>query len=434
MCNVVHLQFSCKHTLRLRRSRCKGTKHKTTRNSVKAACTAESFLTICLRTDCSFCQHMIWQRIWDYKLLRANRFLAKLTEKRMSGVNEVTTLVQDLVAQYQVAPWDARNMFVHTPKPFVARVGISDHKKAHSPLLQEVRPEDVEEAGGKCWAEMREEDYNGNYVASTDPIHPVNTDYSHPHDDDDGNWMVNHLSPEELESAGEAVQLDFDGSGWSWGNESSDVDVPSANREHMDEDFNHEPEQWKAIANPEEGKGHIAWGPDAEVPSPAATLSMDSTSTEENVQQEQIEPIIQAFWTYVNNNPKTDEQYRHPTNDLSDLLHELGISPESTHVSSDTTSPLATPTKTRHQWTDGPSDGPPTSPPRCPTPPSPNSTRSMFDKQRRDLEERKEIENDLTKFYRDWLVVSRQEVRAFEAGAKFVPEPEMPKAKGGGAI
>jgi hypothetical protein len=94
MCNIIQFLFSCQHSARLPRSRCKGTKHKVTRTSVRAACTAECFLTIRLQTECSSCQHKTWQEGWKLKLERARTFLAKLTEKRMPGIEAVATLVK----------------------------------------------------------------------------------------------------------------------------------------------------------------------------------------------------------------------------------------------------------------------------------------------------------------------------------------------------
>ncbi|KAF1847376.1 uncharacterized protein K460DRAFT_255723, partial [Cucurbitaria berberidis CBS 394.84] len=220
MCNVIVFQFTCQHTLRLRRSRCKGTKHKVTKTSIKAACNAASFLTISLRLDCGPCQHESWESTWRLKLERAKTFLDRLSDQNMPGTEEIATLVKDLENQYIAAAWDARTMFAQAPKPSVTRVGISEYKKARSPLLHEVRPEDVVEPdSGKTWAEMDENDYDGDYIASTDPIHPVSTDYSHPLDNDDGSWILNHLSPEELESPKTDVAVDFDGSTWSWGDD-----------------------------------------------------------------------------------------------------------------------------------------------------------------------------------------------------------------------
>jgi hypothetical protein len=105
---VIQFLFGCQHSARLPRSCCKGTKHKITKISIKAACTAECLLTIRLRTNCSFCQYRAWEDNWKSKLERAAKFLAKSTERRMPGSNEIAALVKDLDEQYHQASWDAR--------------------------------------------------------------------------------------------------------------------------------------------------------------------------------------------------------------------------------------------------------------------------------------------------------------------------------------
>ncbi|OAG26582.1 hypothetical protein CC77DRAFT_924934 [Alternaria alternata] len=227
MCNVIHLYYRCQHTLRLRRSRCKGTKHKMTRTSIKAACTAESFLTVYARTECNTCEHASWESDWTCKLERARTFLSKLIERRMLGTPEVSALVKELEDQYHRASWGARNIS-HAFKKSVARVSVSDYRIVRSPLKQEVQPEDVVDLKEKDWAEMDDHDYDGDYIASTDPIHPVSTDHSHPpDDDDDGSWIFNHFSSEELEASNDGeVVLDFDQTRWRWDNDNSENSIP----------------------------------------------------------------------------------------------------------------------------------------------------------------------------------------------------------------
>jgi hypothetical protein len=103
MCNIITFRFVCQHTLRRRRSRCSGTKHRITANSIKAACVAESFLTIYLRIQCGPCQHTTWEAEWKLKLERANTFLTKLRQRNLPGVEEITALVKELEAEYTTA-------------------------------------------------------------------------------------------------------------------------------------------------------------------------------------------------------------------------------------------------------------------------------------------------------------------------------------------
>jgi len=407
MCNVIHLLFACDHLLKVRRSQCKGTRHKITRTSIRAACAAESFLTLNIQSDCSSCEHRTWESGWISKLARAATFLAKLREKRLPGANEVSALVEDLETKYQAASWDARHMASHAFKKSVTRVGVTHHTTARSPLQQELHPEDVVDAGRKKqWTDMKEQDYDGGYIASTDPIHPVHTDYSHPWDDDNGAWILNHLSAEELASQNEDVSLDLDHHHWNW-----DTDAHANN-------FSSEPAHWSTGTN--------------------ALIASSSLAQahEEAVREDQIQQVIQAFWEVVNNTANTTNNTSTDTNrpdadqgphNLTPFLQNLDMTP--------TTRPTTPPSQASH-WTDGPSDAwPPAPPSTCPPssplspalPKSPNSTRASFDKQRRYLKRRLQGDGNQAGYCSHWLLVSRWEARAFEGPeGRFVPDPQMP--------
>jgi hypothetical protein len=238
-------------------------------------------------------------------------------------------------------------MFSHAPKKSVYRVNVSDHTKAKSPLLQEVRPEDISDTRPKEWAEMDEEDYDDNYIASTDPIHPVTTDYSHPLDDDDGSWMLNHFSPDELDSSAEAVAVDFEKEhNWSWGDDSND--------EWKEENSDDDTGQWDTTTKPEEGL--MAWGPEAEVTSASVELDMHGLlRNEEAIQKEHVQEVVKAFWAVVNGtDDNNDRQSRHPTNELNGLLHNLDLSASTCALrTTSPPTPPTTPTKISHQWMDG---------------------------------------------------------------------------------
>ncbi|KAI4929459.1 uncharacterized protein J4E92_005123 [Alternaria infectoria] len=429
MCNVIHFFFKCQHLLGLRRSRCKGTKHKMTRTSIRAACTAESFLTIYFQTDCSPCEHKLWESEWESKLGRARAFLIKLIEKRMYGVEDITALVKELEEQYYVASWDARNMQIpsHAFKKSVARVSITYHQTARSPLTQEVRPEDVVDPKkhNKDWREMDENDYDGDYIASTDPIHPVSTDYSHPLDDDDGSWIFNHFSPEEMEPT--AGDLDFDQNGWSW--ESND---------HVNDSDSEKGGMPMIAKSPEEnttlqidGNDLIAWGPEASASSTLSKISMDGLSMEQKHAKEQKELMIDAFWAVVNESTEPQRQSDSEMEDLNLILRSLDISQDTP-----TPSTPCTPTKSPHMWVDGPSDAlhtPPSTPTRPTTPPSPNSTRTVYNKQRKFLKKRLQEDANKNKYYSDLLLISRWEAKASEGpDGRFIAEPQMVRAGGGG--
>ena len=400
-----------------------------TRTSIRAACTAESFLTVYVQTDCSPCEHKLWESNWECKLGRARAFLIKLTEKQMHGVEDITALVKELEEQYYVASWDARNMQIpsHAFKKSVARVSITFHQTARSPLTQEVRPEDVVEPKkhNKDWTEMDANDYDGDYIASTDPIHPVSTDYSHPLDDDDGSWISNHFTPEEMEPT--AGDLDFDQNGWSWDNSDNATDNDSEKGEIRVVATSQEENTTSQIGD----NDLIAWGPEASASSKLSKISMDGLSTEQKHAEEQRKNIIDAFWVVVDESKEPQRQSDSRIDDLNVILRSLNIS-------HDTPTPPTpcTPTKSPYMCVDGPSNAlhtPPSTPTRSTTPPSPNSTRTAYNKQRKFLKKRLLEDANKNKYYSDLLLVSRWEARAFEGPeGRFIADPQMVRAGGGG--
>ncbi|KAI4955994.1 hypothetical protein J4E91_000204 [Alternaria rosae] len=320
----------------------------------------------------------------------------------------------------------------HSFKKSVART-------ARSPLTQEVRPEDVVDPKDhvKDWTEMDENDYDGDYIASTDPIHPVSTDYSHPLDDDDGSWILNHFSPEEMET--EAADLDFDQNGWSWDNNDHSND--------KDSDKGRIPllakSQEENTTSQIGGNDLIAWGPEASASSMLLKTSMDGLGMEQKHAKEQKELIISAFWVVVNDSTEPQRQSDSEMEDMNVILRSLDIP----HITP-TPSPPFTPSKSPHMCVDGPSDvlHPPRansaplstliSPPSTPTPPttpsSPNPTRTAYNKQRKFLKKRLQEDANKHKYYSDLLLVSRFEARAFEGPeGRFIADPQMVRASGG---
>ncbi|CAN9269946.1 unnamed protein product [Alternaria sp. RS040] len=335
----------------------------------------------------------------------------------MLGTPEISALVKELEDQYYMASWGARNIS-HAFKKSVARVSVSDYRTVCSPLKQEVQPEDVVDLKEKDWAEMDDHDYDGDYIASTDPIHPISTDYSHPLDDDDGSWIFNHFSSEELEASNdEGLVLDFDQTGWSWDNDDSENSMPIL----RSQEENHTLKIDK--------KDLTAWGPGAEVPHVSVDISMNGLIMREKLEKEQIELTVEAFWTVVNDSTiNTDHQPQKTTEDLSILLCDLDIT---TRASNSPSSP-STPTELPSQWVDGSSEihtltTTPASSPSPPTKPSSfNSTRTAYNRQRKLLEQRLQEDADKTKYYSDLLLISRWEARAFEGPeGRFILDPPM---------
>ncbi|KAI8942154.1 hypothetical protein NX059_000243 [Plenodomus lindquistii] len=291
MCNVVYYHFACAHSLRRRRSRCAGTKHKITRTSTKAACTAESFLTIHVRNDCGACQLEQWEQDWASKLRRAVAFQDKLRGATdFAKYKMVDSLVHELKNRYTQESWDTRRLFAPVVKRPVSRVSVSFYTTAPSPLSQEVRPEDIlEPEKRKQWADMDDNDYDGNYVASTDPLHPVSTDYSHPWDDenDSGSWVLQHLPHEgEEEDVITANHhgdgIDFEGTSWSW----EDNVVPVLPIQHQ---------------NTEDGS-LAARDPNASESSYSISATSISSLDSRNAQkqEEDMAEVVRSFWSVVN--------------------------------------------------------------------------------------------------------------------------------------
>jgi hypothetical protein len=369
MCNVVTFRFICQHTLRRRRSRCGGTKHKSTANSTKAACIAESFLTINLCIDCDRCQHIAWEDAWKLKLERANTFFAKLQQRDLPGVEEIAALVKELEEEYVTASWNTRTMFAHGPKPSISRVKHQYYEKAASKLPHEVRPEDVVEKTEKEWTEMDDLDYDGDYEASTDPIHPVSTDYLHPLDDDDGAWILQHLA--EADGAElHANDVDFNnGHGWTWvedectSNAQSNMNAwPEATMDQADEMIS-----IRSAANTETTL--MAWGPEADASISIGKVHLNGRGKGDQ-DKEKTEELIKSFWSIVNHIGSISEQQLTTTTPpppplsseiLPSLLNDLVINESSTYSTPFTpTTPPSTPLRERSLWTDDSSNSPST--------------------------------------------------------------------------
>lgn len=327
-------------------------------------------------------------------------------------MGEVARLVEELEKEYAQAAWDSRNSFAHSTRRCISRVAVgSTYQYTRSPLKQECLAEDVvEPVKEKEWAEMEEEEYDGDYVASTDPMHPVSTEYTHPLDDDDGGWIVEFLisgGEGETQSVEEVGNLEA--SPWSWGDgESGDgtaaVEVGNDKTEKARCD--------SAVSLPGDdayqtgSQTLMAWGPEADEKSSSGEVTMSGLATLDD----RIAATIQAFWAVVNDisgppaqlqqrltssgPPSSDYRSQHPQNDFTDGLANASSSSQSTPNHSETSTTLS----------------------------SSNSTRALCDRYRAALQRLKGT--DASEFYSEWLAVSRLEVRAFEGPeGRCVPEP-----------
>ncbi|KAF2624721.1 hypothetical protein BU25DRAFT_347286 [Macroventuria anomochaeta] len=208
MCKIMEYWFSCQHGFQLRISQCGGTKHRKVRGGLTAACKSESYLNIVFSIDCGPCQHETFEKGWNRKLEWAKTFRGKLREKEMPGMQEVAALVEQLEDDFNTASWNTRAVFPHFHKERSVRASLGHFRKAPSPLRQEVLPSDIREPPEVIDPNHPDHEYDWDYIASTDPLHPVDVNYTHPLEEVDPCWMLNHLSPEEFEQAGGEVGFD----------------------------------------------------------------------------------------------------------------------------------------------------------------------------------------------------------------------------------
>ncbi|KAF1917260.1 hypothetical protein BDU57DRAFT_536966 [Ampelomyces quisqualis] len=318
MCNILTYSFTCHHSLRRLRSRCSGTKHKpaTSSTPAKAACTAFSYLCICLRMDCGACQHQAWEDAWKLKLARARCFLAKTQQKDMPGTEEIAKLVNDLEEVYTTESWKAGNTFANVPKPRIPRVQHTRYQKKSSNLRQEVAPDDVvEKTADKDWSELNAEDYDGDYVASTDPLHPVNTTY-------DTLWGQGYPGRCDDDQAAESEGYDGgtwneNDSGWDWGDESSEQ--KNTHEEWHTEDATPDTN----LDNPIPRTTHKPHTPphlpahrtETEQSTSSTTLQPHnaSPSQDQPPHAQRILQTIHTFWSVVNAHPTPPAPLHQPT-------------------------------------------------------------------------------------------------------------------------
>jgi hypothetical protein len=374
--------------------------------------------------------------VWKLKLARANTFLTKVRQRAMPGSEEIAVLVKNLDAEYTTASWNMRTMFAHVPKPSITRVKHSWYEKATSKLPRELRPEDIIEKKTKEWTEMDDADYDGNYEASTDSVHPVSADYSHLLDDDDGAWTLQHISEEDIAGTQDSVGFDFsNGHGWSWGEDNNVSDTLETTGQWQESPTEQNEKDRSTRSNQDTEENLVAEAPSADSTYSTDDIYITARQGKEAEHKAEIKEVIQAFWSVVNHNEKYTEPQTPPTtpapntNALASILACLHVD-ECKPFS--TLEPI-TPPRERTLWTDGPSGSPPTlpttvppksplPPPRPLTPPSPNSTRAWYDKQRKILKRRRET--DITKYYSDWLYISRCEIQDFEGpDGNMIREP-----------
>ncbi|OAK97030.1 hypothetical protein IQ06DRAFT_338335 [Phaeosphaeriaceae sp. SRC1lsM3a] len=450
MCNIITYQFACPHRIRRRRSPCHGAKAKSTSNSTtspRAACVAESFLTLYLRIPCNACNHVIWTAEWESKLLRATTYSASMRDEDSSAetVQTVEALINDLKARKVSEEWEMRNSLTMLPTRPISRVWHKLFSRAASPLKDEVRPEDVREGAKswKDWSEMREEDYDDDYVASMDPIHPVTTDYRFPGEGEEDEWVEEYLADgvvEGGEDQGDKGSERSDTGGWDWGDGDGDGGQGIVQREEWGEE---------GIVPTKENGSQVGSNGETDLelinktePS-LPTIPKNPASTPANqIAKPDLDAIIANFWSHVNPTTTSNPYLPNTAPPTSSSSYSSSSSPSPAQI-------LPSPPPTTPPWIDGTHDFPflpiltsstttlnstPTTPQSSSSPSTYSSSssssrtlyphRTYYDTQRRLLKHRKHL--DPAKFYKDWLCLSRCEMREYEGlgeGERRIVEP-----------
>ena len=211
--------------------------------------------------------------------------------------------------------WNIRQSFPPLHKASsIERVKIRTIAPQNSHLRKEVRPEDVVEPKVKGYIEGDDDD---DYVRSTDPIHPVTTNYSHPLDDVDDSWVDDYLS-QETPKLPESPDIDPESNAGNWG-------APDA------------PDTWTGNYgvspefNTKQPSGNfVAWGLDAEALPSSGVIGMDGPKTkeEEDIDKSQVAEVLTAFWECVhadNSAHQFEPSSSHVKNQLQVALQDFTI-------------------------------------------------------------------------------------------------------------
>jgi hypothetical protein len=392
MCRIIIYYFTCKHHVKLQKSRCGGTFHRITRSGTSVACKAGPYLELCLPFACDPCQQTQWDTAWKRKLERAETFFKKLGT--FPGTLEIRKLISELQHEYDEASWNrSRSLQLH--KQPINKAIMGRKQSYPSPLAQEIRSEDVV---------VNDQQNSEQEMAEEAAIFEV-IDYTHPADLRDNSWADDYVP-----------QSDY--------NPFEDVENPFENNETWHSDTSGQP--------PDQSENFMAWGPDADNPSATGVIRIDDANTVTAFTEE----VIKLFWKFIGTDTEVKEQQSaHPawtstststspaplSEELYARLGSLCISTSSS-LPADLQTPPQTPpqkpTKNEHHWMDGTFDTPttpimsPSSTPTTPSSPQPltPACRTLWDKKREAILKYKE--KDAKKYYKEYLYICRCEARA----------------------
>ena len=325
MCKVVQFTFDCGHNLRVRKSRCHGKFRKERRDSMKAACCAEPYLNTRFSIDCGQCQQMGWEKSWAVKLERAQTFLVGLTKAGLPGAQQVSEQIKMMEDEHNEDAWNIRQRFPPLHKPSsIERVKIRTNAPRNSHLRKEVRPEDVVEP--KVRSYMEGDDDDDDYVRSTDPLHPIITNYSHPLDNADDSWVDAYLSQEETKLP-DSPDIGFDprSNDWNWG--AVDASENWVDNTGVSPGFN----------MVQRSGNFAALGPEVEVLPSSGIIGIDGLKTEdeEEADENKVSEVLTVFWECVHADDsahQSEASSSHVENQLQVALQDLTIATRKTHT------------------------------------------------------------------------------------------------------
>lgn len=283
------------------------------RSGLVTACRSEPYLTFVFAFDCGPCQHQAFEDGWRYNLRLAESILGKLKQKSLPGVRKVEALVEQLNEDFNSASWNTRTLYPHAHRERTLRPSLGQFHKTPSPLSKEVLPEDIPEPVRVVGPDHPNYEYDWNYVASTNPVHPVDTNYAHPLDEVDPSSMIGHLSPEEYDQSGEGVGFDASETNTVWGSSL--------------EEINAQPTKW--------AEDSTAWAyddiaPEESLGATALESPIKPCIDDEDLLSERVDMVIQVFYSVVDEIPASNQtsQTVRPVRrgDLEDVFQSLYIS------------------------------------------------------------------------------------------------------------
>ncbi|OAF99322.1 uncharacterized protein CC84DRAFT_1232756 [Paraphaeosphaeria sporulosa] len=373
MCTVIYYSFDCGHYITRCQSRCGGTKVKERRDSRRAACTAEGYVTIKRSFPCSKCSREAWLSHWEKRLEKARRFYNELVKEKLPGARAVSELINQLDKEYELEAWELRNTIPHGDRARIRRVTPAKarwSKLPPSPLKREVQPEEI------VLPVITELVYNkddDDWVPSADPLHPIDTNYELVDAGIDDDYLRSLLG----EDPGEVAEPEQDNvapfnTSWDWNDGTSETAEPNMNQ-------------------------LMAWNLTAADTVSSGEIGPHELRKQEDGQQEQIKKVIKAFWDVVNIT-NHNGQPQSPTESTEDVS-----------INADT-SDHTNPAGLQHPWIDSRSDTPNTSPPMQLQAPQSNQDQHR-------------------PYYAQWLVECRLEIREMVGpDGAWVPDPASFKA------